>query len=375
MFDAVSVWLATIFFVGAIAGIAWFFTSKRKEPVVETHPRPPRPSPSAIVEKPSDDPSNLHVIAVFFNFQRYKKPVENFYLFKKHMEELGVTLHVVELVLGRATFQVTEKGNKNHTQLRTKTEFFQKENMINIGVANAKKNYPDMHSFAWIDTDVRFFNPNLVQETLYKLNRYPVVQMWSRAIDLDPDGHPLEFNMPGNGTGIPHKSGVVYSMAYCYDNGIERDPKELGCRWHPGYAWAMTYECWDQLGGLYDRTPLGSGDHHMSMAFIGRPSEGIHGGVSQEYKDDFFKWSGRVKKVVGGRLGCVKGLLHHSWHGKKSNRKYVERWGILINNGFDPALDLVSDNKGQLFLSDRNPEMAKQMSKYFEGRDDDANRV
>ena len=59
------------------------------------------------------------------------------------MAQLGVTLHVVELVLGQAPFEVTNARNPLHVQLRTDTEFFQKENLINIGVANLTKRFPD----------------------------------------------------------------------------------------------------------------------------------------------------------------------------------------------------------------------------------------
>lgn len=321
-------------------------------------------------QKPVDDPSNLHVIAVFFNFQRYKNPVKNFKNFETHMKELGVTLHIVELVLKDADFQVTNPLNPNHTRLRTQREFFQKENLINLGVKKAKENYPDMEYFAWIDADVRFFNPNVVQDTIYELNRNDLVQMWSRAVDLDPDMQPLEFHFAKD-----MRNGIVYSAGYCFQNEISRDVTQLGCRWHPGYAWAMRYSTWEKIGGLYDRTPLGSGDMHNMMAFLGRPWDGIHGGCNINYKNDYFKWSSPVKRNSLNKVGYVKGLLHHHWHGKKSSRKYVERWNILIENDFDPDLDLMYDDIGQLHLTDRNPKMHADFSAYFQGRDDDCNRV
>jgi hypothetical protein len=69
----------------------------------------------------TDNPANLHVIAVFFNFHRFRAPVANFERFKSHMAQLGVTLHVVELVLGQAPFEVSDACNPLHTQLRTDT--------------------------------------------------------------------------------------------------------------------------------------------------------------------------------------------------------------------------------------------------------------
>lgn len=311
--------------------------------------------------------ADLHVVAVFFNFHRFKTPVRNFQRFAKHMADLGVTLHVVELVLRDTPFEVTSADNPRHTRLRTQTEFFQKENLINIGVDRLTQLYPEWRYMAWVDADVEFFNRQVAQDTIYALNRHPVVQMWSRACDLGPDHVPIEFKVPGG------RQAIVASFAECYQRDEKRIPALYGVMWHPGYAWAMRRETYEALGGLYENTILGAADHHMAWAFVGRPSQGIHGAASQGYQQDAMAWCARASDVVAGDLGCVPGLIHHHWHGRKEARKYVERWSILVDNGYDPALDLRREPDGLLKLTDRSPELRDGIRDYMLQRNDDAN--
>lgn len=315
-------------------------------------------------------PSELHVVAVFFNHNRRVNPLTNFQRFVEHMKSFGVTLHIVELVRGNLPFQVTEHGNPYHTQLRTTSEFFQKENLINIGVRNACKLHPDAEYLAWIDADVHFFNPNVMIDTIDQLNRYDVVQMWAMACDLGPDGHPMIY--PG-----VDEAQVARSFGYCYINELQLTSvtKRYGYEWHTGYAWAMRRSLWEKLGGLYERSIVGSGDNHMAWSFIGKIGWGIEKGVSGAFAEDVKKWCEKAASLVNGSLGYVEGLIHHQWHGRKMDRKYVSRWKVLIDNEFDPNLDLEYDAHGLLHLTNRNPKLQFDLRAYMRGRNDDANTL
>lgn len=345
----------------AIALFSW----RRPKPSPKTPARPAPWRAPAAAPKPSD----LHVVAVFFNFYRFEKPVENFKRFVAHMADLGVTLHVVELVLRDMPFEVSDARNPLHVQLRTETEFFQKENLINIGVANAVKHFPDAKYFAWVDADVQFFNRNVALDTIAQLNRHAVVQMWSKALDLGPDLTPLEFKVPSG------KQCVVTSFAECYQNGEPRVPALYGVSWHPGYAWAIRRDVLESLGGLYENTILGAADHHMAWAFVGKPHQGIHGQASEGYKRDALAWCKHAAEVVKGDLGVVPGLICHYWHGRKEARKYVERWSILVDTGFDPAVDLARTASGMLKLTGRSAALRDRIREYFRQRNDDANTL
>lgn len=316
--------------------------------------------------------ANLHVVAVFFNFNRFSNPVANFRAFAEHMEaEIGVTLHRVELVVGATPFQVTEAGNPLHTQLRTRSEFFQKENLINIGLRSAMRLFPDAQHFAWVDADVRFFNADIAAQTHFALERNPVAQMWSFALDMDPRGHPLEA--PGQGGQGAH-SYAKRSFAWCQVNRVGHADGYANAVWHTGYAWAANRWAIEAMGGLYEHSIVGSADHQMAWAWIGN-DRGVDGRASPAYRADQLAWNRCAFAAIGGRIGCVDGLIHHAWHGRKTDRRYVERLSILIDHQFDPAQDLAADFHGLLHLTGRNPRLARDLRAYMAARNEDANTV
>jgi len=313
-------------------------------------------------------PSELHVIAVFFNHNRRVNPRLNFERFRNHIQDLGATLHIVELVRGKLDFEVTESNNPYHTQLRTKSEFFQKENLVDIGFKNAIRLHPELEYLAWIDADIQFFNPNIIMDTLDQLNRYDVVQMWSMSCDLGPDTHPMTY--PG-----PDSAQVARSFGYCYVNQLDlpSNTKRYGYEYHTGYAWAIRREIWEQIDGLYEHSIVGSADNHMAWAFIGKIGWGMEKGVTGPFQEDVTKWCKNAAKIVNGNLGYVDGLIHHHWHGAKQDRGYIKRWTVLIDNEYDPNLDLFKDIHGLLHLTNRNPKLQFDLRTYMRSRNDDRN--
>lgn len=353
---------------------------KRKPPPTLTEvilpvlirPAPPMPkifdslNPEYLIT-PNVTSKSLHVIAVYFNHNNFQNPRINFLRFQEHMKTLGVVLHVVELVIRDTPFQITDANNPLHTQLRTNSELFHKENLVNIGVKNLTKLYPDWKYVAWIDSDIHFVNSNIVADTVHTLNRYPVVQMWSNAIDLGPDHTPLVFT---------DNDAVVKSFAYC--NLIHKAATyeyTTSTTWHPGYAWAMRRECWDAIDGLLDVSILGAGDHHMAWAFLERPWAGTHGNTTEGFQETCKAKLQKVADVVRSDLGCVNGLIYHYWHGRKSDRKYVERWSILVDNKYDPNVDLIRLPNGLLELTDRSSTLRAGIKEYFRQRNDDYNSL
>lgn len=314
--------------------------------------------------------SDLHVVAVFFNHNLRTNPLLNFQKFVKHMESFGVTLHIVELVRGKLPFQVTETSNPHHTQLRTDSEFFQKENLINIGIRNACKLYPNAEYFAWVDADIHFFNPNVMTETIEQLNRHNMVQMWAMACDLGPDGHPMVY--PG-----VDAAQVARSFGYCYIHELELTSvtKRYGYEWHTGYAWACRRDTWEALNGLYENSIVGSSDNHMAWSWIGKVGWGIEKGVTNAFEQDIKKWCENSVKVVNRDVGYVEGLVHHQWHGRKVDRKYVSRWKVLIDNEFDPTTDLKKDVHGLLHLTGNKPQLQFDLRSYMNQRNDDINSL
>ena len=128
--------------------------------------------------------ATLHVIAVISNPQRYETRYDLYNKFAKHVEDSGARLWTVETAFGDRPHEITASDHSQHIQLRTSTELWHKENMINIGISRLPANWEYV---AWIDADVTFARPDWALETLHQLQHYKVVQMFSDCMDLSPD--------------------------------------------------------------------------------------------------------------------------------------------------------------------------------------------
>jgi hypothetical protein len=86
-------------------------------------------------------------------------------------------------------------------------------------------------------------------------------------------------------------------------------------------------------------------------------------------------WQKRAKRVVGGDIGYVPGTVRHHYHGKKSDRRYRERWQVLTGNDYDPYTDVYHDRMGVLRLahpeSERGVRLKEELREYFSLRRED----
>jgi hypothetical protein len=321
---------------------------------------------------------------------RYKTRYNLYRRFEKHMYDSGVDLVTVEIQQGERPFQVTEEGNPNHVQLRTYSEMWHKENALNIAARRLYEIYPDWKYMAWIDADIKFMNEGWAAETLSMLQRYRILQLWSTCIDLDGDMNPLVVG------GVPK---VIRSFCWCYRESF-RNPDAIGVNvdgknqynkglgdwkdyaaltrpfWHSGFAWAIRRDTYEDLGGCYDGGLfeigiLGSGDHHMALAFIEEVERSLPRSVGTRYMDLLIEYQNRCKQFVRRDIGYIDGGIAHFFHGSKINRRYRDRWSILQNNGYDPTYDLKRDMSGLFMLTDRNIQLRDEIRAYFEMRNED----
>lgn len=309
--------------------------------------------------------SKLHVIAVISNAVRYESRIR---LFKQLESEMllnpDVVLHVVEAAFGDREFTVTQPSHLHHLQLRTWDELWHKENMINLGVQRVLQNYPDAEYFAWIDADVRFQRPDWAIETMQQLQHHYVVQMWTHAVDLGPRGEALQTHHSFIGQYLDGKP-------YNYGKSGKYSP-----HWHPGYAWAMRREAWDYLGGLIETAILGAGDNHMAHALVGLLDQSCPAGLHENYYRRLQTWGNRAEKLIRRDVGVVPGSLVHYWHGKKKDRRYGDRWKILVEHQYDPHEDVRRDAQGLWQLVDhgdlRSILLRDDIRRYFRARNEDS---
>ena len=300
----------------------------------------------------------LNVIIVISNpclyARRYILAKE--FIKRMEMEEEHINLFVVELIYGckNQIYILTDKNNKNHLQIKTDIPIWHKENMINLGV---KYLLPEKwKAFAWIDADIEFESCTWALDTLKLLNgTFDILQIWSHAADLDENENSMQ-----NFTSAGYQY-IKSNMIFKQNNGLNFS--------HPGYAWAITRKAYEKIGGLYELSILGSGDHNMMMSLFGLGIQSINNFTTDNYKKSIIEYEKNIKKL---RFAYVPGVIRHYYHGSKKNRKYMERWKILVDNKFDPYEHLTHDDKGILIPTDKCPkQLLDDIMIYFKERNED----
>lgn len=294
--------------------------------------------------------SKLDVVAVISNPGRFKRRYQLFQEFCERMrKEPRVRLTTVELQQRGRPFQTNAT-----IKLRTVSELWYKENLINIAVQHLPH---DWEYVAWIDADVEFQNKRWVHETIERLQTNHIVQLFSHAVDLGYRNETLQ---------------VHTGFAYQYVNGETYRGGKYGLFWHPGYAWACRRSAYDAIGGLLEFAILGSADTHMALAFIGLVERSLNHQLHKNYKELCRIFQERCEKHIKRRIGYVHGTLLHHFHSDKKNRKYCERWKILTDNKFDPLRDIKKDSNNVWQLEDDRIELRDQIKRYFRQRNEDS---
>lgn len=332
------------------------------------------PTSTPIAENKLQD---LVVITVISNPVRYRSRYELYRKFERSMREAGATLITVEQAFGERPFEITERDNPLHVQVRSVDELWHKENMINIGIQYASQVYPDWRYLAWIDADVQPMTGSArpwLEETVQQLQHYHVVQMFETAYDLDPNGKVIGEVQQSfmsryiqSGYKLPERGGFWGGDYYS---------KEFG---HPGYAWAATREALDNMssplgGPLCDFAVLGAGDRHMCLGWVSCMDQTFEH-LNAEYRHALMQWQTRADRWIKQDVGFVPGSLYHFWHGRKKDRGYTDRWKVLKDNAFDPMLDLTRDAQGLYKLETwdkRQIRLRDQIRSYFRSRNEDS---
>lgn len=319
------------------------------------------------------DLSHFWVIAVISNPVRYLSRYRLYRVFEEQMLAMNTNMLTVEMAFGDRDWEITQPDNPRHIRFRSWDELWHKENMINLAVQQLWRIDPDWQYVAWVDADVNCLRvegnhgTNWLQETWHQLQHYHVVQMFSHAIDLGPNNQMMDTH---NGFMYLHVNGKL-SQGASPDPYEKKQGKEFG---HPGYAWACDRYAWTMgfWNGLVDFSILGAGDHHMARALIGEVDFSIPKTVTCPYLDHLHHWQDNALQYIKKDVGYVPATIVHSWHGKKRDRGYIDRWKILVNNNFDPVLDLKKDWQGLYQLTDRNPKLRDQIRQYMRSRNEDS---
>lgn len=339
---------------------------------------------------PFDD--RLFVVTTLFNPLRFRSRMANYWSFENMVQKSGAILYTVEVIFGDRHFEITDPNNPHHLQLRAKDnqEIWLKENSLNLLINRLP---PEAKYIAWLDSDISFARPDWAQETLHLLQHYSFIQMFSHAQDIGPEYQPLTItpgfvfskfedklhifnnssnqdlnNQPETDTQKMVKSlGLNKCMEECLEAAIEEcedechyyygvvkngKEKPLWKFYHSGFAWAARRSALDAVGGLIDYCLLGSGDWHQAYGLFGQMQKTLNVGYSDTYKRLCLEWERRAEKNIRRNVGYLPTTIFHSWHGKKTNRRYDDRWKLLVNTKYDPITDLKKDTQGLYQLND-----------------------
>ena len=296
----------------------------------------------------------LNVIIVISNPCLYAKRYILLKEFVKRIqeEEENVNLFIVELVYGDQKFIISNKNNKHHLQIKTEVPLWHKENMINLGVKYLLPK--DYKAFAWIDADVEFDSSTWALDTLKILNGYrDIVQIFSHCIDMDQEKNNLN---------------VFNSFGYCFEKQKKYTTKGTDY-WHPGYAWAITRKAYEKINGIYDKGILGSGDSIIAMALINKCNLINNVDYSKDYNNSMLEYQKLASKL---RLGYIPGIIRHYYHGSKINRKYTERWKILMKYNYSPSTHITYDSSGIIIPTKSfSKDFKDEILNYFKERKED----
>lgn len=307
----------------------------------------------------------LYVIGVCSNPARYHS---RYRLARKWIEAMvktkNVKLTVVEAAYGDRHHEL-ERLSRHHgieyLKLRTKSEIWIKENMINLGARHTLVKYPTAKYLAWIDMDVFFRDEDWALKTVQELQHFEVVQPWSDCLDLGPEGGVLSHHKS-----FGHQHQKRLRKAKRDSNG-----KPYYQFAHTGYAWACTRRFWEATSGLIDFPILGSGDHHMALGIIGEIEYSVNNLMHTSFFRKLHEWEARAMRVAKREVGYVMGAIEHMFHGPKKRRYYIERWKILVKHDFNPDVDLQYDSQGLLQLTGK-PELEQDIHLYNLSRAEDS---
>lgn len=313
----------------------------------------------------------LYVIVPIFNASRWKARWKHAIRAIKHFVESGAVVYVVEAAFGQREHALLEvcpnlniascppiedelrpncrhdastRGLHRYIPLRTDTEAWVKENLINIGIRYLPQ---DWKYVAWLDADVLFSRPNWVGETIHLLQHYEVLQMFSQAQDLDSK-YAVIAQRPSFMWAYQEKIPLNIDPGYYYPEGYK--PTALGA-WS-GLAWAARRSALNKLSGLPDFCIHGGGDYHMAFALIGQVDKSIRKDCHESYKSRLYQWQKWAVEDLRCNVGCMTGTLQHFWHGAKVNRHYSDRHRLLAETQFDPNVDIKYDTFGIIHLVD-----------------------
>lgn len=299
------------------------------------------------------------VVTVFFNPAGYSSLLQNYFIFAESLKKQNINLITVECAFNDGSFYIPE--DKNVYRLRSNSIMWQKERLINYGVSKL----PDCcEYFAWIDCDVLFLQDDWMEQACEKLKTANIIQLFKKIFYM-PKGM-IKYD----GTKIPFFQGVAWQYKIHKNWLNRRKINELPFS-APGFAWACRRELFSDIGGIYDKNIVGSGDTFLVDCLL--DSWDIHGFANkfnEKMKIDLMAYCSKFRQK-NPIIDYIPVEITHLWHGNLKNRKYMDRHDVIKKYDYDPVTDIELINDVYEWSSEKS-EMHADIRQYFFERKEDS---
>lgn len=300
---------------------------------------------------------DLWAVVPYQNPCQYESRLRNFRTFR---EKLGIPLLVVE-ISRTGDFQLKRQDADILLQIVAEDRLWQKERLVNIGVANL----PDNAAYvAWLDCDIVFENSDWSREAASQLRHgFDLVQPFKSVVHQtrnDQTVFPASFDFmrPDCELGAGY---AVVNKKFTF-NGGER------ATYSPGHAWCSRK---DRIASypLYDRMISGSGDTIHLASALGLLESCLQiFPLSSPHLEDIRK---HYRQAGLQRVSYVENTIFHLYHGTFNNRNYLQRHQLMKEFGFDPDVHLVLNPRLPLQLTAKGAMISAILGEYFNSRRED----
>ena len=279
----------------------------------------------------------LWAITSYFNPTGSGRRLSNFRTFRAR---LNAPLVAVELAYA-PDFELQQDDADILVRLRGGAVLWQKERLLNL----ALRTLPDgCRKVAWVDCDVVFGDAGWGAAANELLERFALIQCFSRVHYLAPDCTPgpgrtpdVELTRPSTAASIA--SGLPAEVCIGGSNEIRAGTSANG------FAWAARRELLDRHG-LFDACIIGGGDTAMIAAAMGCPGETVRvHAMNSRQQERYLAWARPFHESVQVDVGCLDGDLFHLWHGPRESRKRLRHEGLRPFQ-FDPSVDITMTADG-----------------------------
>jgi hypothetical protein len=105
------------------------------------------------------------------------------------------------------------------------------------------------------------------------------------------------------------------------------------------------------------------------LSLMGLSIYAINPRSSDGYKESILEFQEKARLL---RFGYIPGVVRHYFHGIKKNRKYHERWEILVKHDYDPKIHIKKNVAGLIVPTEQFSESLKtEILEYFQQRNED----